>query len=493
MTKQASLFTSAVDLRERISTRQVSSAEVTADVLRRIEETQPTLNAFITVDRDNAMRAAQQADAAVARGEVLGALHGVPVSVKDIINTAGLRTTWGSRLMADNVPDADAVAVERLKKAGAIIVGKTTTSEFAHKLLTDAPLFGVTRNPWDTRLTPGGSSGGSAVAVAAGMGPLSLSTDAGASTRLPAALTGIVGLKPTLGVVPHNQVPDGFNNFIHLGVMARTVADAALMLDVISGEHRADPHSLGVAPPGAASALRAAGGKGINGLSVAWRPLVGNRLLDHEVRRVCEGALDVFRKLGCSVDTLEDPVENAEPAWRILQQSNWGARFYDEAGRSRRTARSKLRRRHPRRRRIQRPAALAGDLQAHTAFPRRARLVRQIRSCPDPDSEPAAPRRRGARARPDHHQRRGCRRYAPELGVLPQLVRPDGTSGGEHPVRLHRRRTAGRSSDRGALVSGRGGAAGGGRVRSGAALGRPHTTCGMSVPRGEMRQMQKAS
>jgi aspartyl-tRNA(Asn)/glutamyl-tRNA(Gln) amidotransferase subunit A len=335
MTKQANLFTSALDLRERISARQVSSAEVTADVLRRIEETQPTLNAFITVDRDNAMKAAQQADAAVARGEDLGALHGVPVSVKDIINTAGLRTTWGSRLMADNVPDADAVAVERLRKAGAIIVGKTTTSEFAHKLLTDAPLFGVTRNPWDTRLTPGGSSGGSAVAVAAGMGPLSLSTDAGASTRLPAALTGIVGLKPTLGVVPHNQVPDGFNNFIHLGVMARTVADAALMLDVISGEHRADPHSLGVAPPGAASALRAAGGKGIKGLRVAWRPLVGNRLLDHEVRRVCEGALDVFRKLGCSVDTLEDPVENAEPAWRILQQSNWGARFYtklDEVG-----------------------------------------------------------------------------------------------------------------------------------------------------------------
>jgi aspartyl-tRNA(Asn)/glutamyl-tRNA(Gln) amidotransferase subunit A len=216
MTKQTNLFTSALDLRERISTRQVSSAEVTADVLRRIEETQPTLNAFITVDHDNAMRAAQQADAAVARGEDLGALHGVPVSVKDIINTAGLRTTWGSRLMADNVPDADAVAVERLKRAGAIIVGKTTTSEFAHKLLTDAPLFGVTRNPWDTRLTPGGSSGGSAVAVAAGMGPLSLSTDAGASTRLPAALTGIVGLKPTLGVVPHNQVPDGFNNFIHL-------------------------------------------------------------------------------------------------------------------------------------------------------------------------------------------------------------------------------------------------------------------------------------
>jgi aspartyl-tRNA(Asn)/glutamyl-tRNA(Gln) amidotransferase subunit A len=264
---------------------------------------------------------------AVARGDDLGPLHGVPVSIKDIINTAGLRTTWGSRLMADNVPETDAVAVARLKKAGAIIVGKTTTSEFAHKLLTDAPLFGITRNPWDVSLTPGGSSGGSAVAVAAGIGPLSLATDAGASTRLPAALTGIVGLKPTLGVIPHNQVPDGFNNFIHLGVMARTVADTALMLDVISGEHSADPHSLGRPHLDTLSALTS-GAKTISRLKIAWRPLIGNTLLDDEIRRACEVALDVFRGLGCVVDVRDDPVENAEPAWRILQQSNWAARFF---------------------------------------------------------------------------------------------------------------------------------------------------------------------
>lgn len=176
----------------------------------------------------------------MSRGDAVGALHGVPVSVKDIINTAGIPTTWGSLTMADNVPNVDAVAVERLKRAGAVIIGKTTTPEFAHKLLTDAPLFGTTRNPWNLDCTPGGSSGGSAVAVAAGLGPLSLATDAGASTRLPAACTGIVGFKPTLGVVPHNQVPDGFNNFIHLGVMSRTVRDAALMTDVLAGPHPAD-------------------------------------------------------------------------------------------------------------------------------------------------------------------------------------------------------------------------------------------------------------
>ena len=327
MAKDDLLFRSALELRERIRARQLSSAEVTEAVLERIDCTQPTLNAFITVDREGAMKTAHAADEAVKRGDATGALHGVPISIKDIINTAGLRTTWGSRLMADNVPDADAVAVARLRRAGAIIVGKTATSEFAHKLLTDAPLFGTTRNPWNVALTPGGSSGGSAVAVASGMAPLSLSTDAGASTRLPAALTGIVGLKPTLGVIPHNQVPDAFNNFIHLGLMARTVADVALMLDAISGAHRADPYSLGRKPTNTLPALLHPA-EAICRLKIAWRPLAGNTLLDAEVRQCCEAALVAFRDLGCEVEQQDDPIANAEPAWRVLQQSNWAARFF---------------------------------------------------------------------------------------------------------------------------------------------------------------------
>lgn len=321
------LFCPALELRERIRTRQVSSVEITEAVFDRIDRTQPTLNAFITVDRAAAMKAAQAADEAVGRGDALGALHGVPVSVKDIINTAGLRTTWGSRLMVDNVPDVDAVAVSRLRQAGAIIVGKTTTSEFAHKLLTDAPLFGTTRNPWNVALTPGGSSGGSAVAVASGMAPLSLATDAGASTRLPAALTGIVGLKPTLGVIAHSQVPDAFNNFIHLGLMARTVSDVALMLDVVSGAHRADPYSLGREATNTLAALRRPI-DAIGRLKIAWRPLAGNTLLDTEVRESCERAVEAFRELGCVVEQQDEPIANAEPAWRVLQQSNWAARFF---------------------------------------------------------------------------------------------------------------------------------------------------------------------
>ncbi|MDB5581872.1 MAG: hypothetical protein JWR80_7048 [Bradyrhizobium sp.] len=319
----------AIELAKRIRSRRLSSVELTETLLARIEASQSSLNAFITICRDGALTAAREADAAIALGKDVGPLHGVPVSVKDIINTAGIRTTWGSRTMAENVPSADAIAVDRLKQAGAVIIGKTTTSEFAHKLMTDAPLFGTTRNPWDLRYTPGGSSGGSAVAVAAGLGPLSLATDAGASTRLPAACTGIVGLKPTLGLIPHSQVPDGFNNFIHLGLMARTVADTALMLDVLSGADSSDPHSLGVARTQALAAVSHLNSGSLQGFRVAWRPLVGNTMLDDEVRHACEQAVEAFRGLRCRIDVVDTPIDNAEPAWRVLQQSNWAARFFD--------------------------------------------------------------------------------------------------------------------------------------------------------------------
>jgi aspartyl-tRNA(Asn)/glutamyl-tRNA(Gln) amidotransferase subunit A len=321
----APAFTSACELAAGIRAGEISAAAVTRDILRRAEATQGTLNTFVTLCTDEALAAAERTDLALRRGETPGPLAGVPVSVKDIINTAGIRTTWGSRLMANNVPDSDAIAVKRLKDAGAVIIGKTTTSEFAHKLLTDSPLCGVTRNPWSLAHTPGGSSGGSAVAVAAGLGPLSLATDAGASTRLPAACTAIVGLKPTLGLVPHSQVPDAFNNFIHLGLMARTVRDVALMLDVLAGPHPADPHSIGVPAPRALATLN---GEPIEGLRIAFRPLLGNTLIDDEVRKACESCVDVYRHLGCRVDTIDEPVENAEPAWRVLQQSNWAARFF---------------------------------------------------------------------------------------------------------------------------------------------------------------------
>jgi aspartyl-tRNA(Asn)/glutamyl-tRNA(Gln) amidotransferase subunit A len=307
----------AAEMARRVRAGELRAAEAVEACLATIEALQPRLNAFVTVCADEARAQAEAIDQARAAGAKLGPLAGVPVSVKDILNTKGVRTAWGSRLMEGNVPAADAVAVQRLREAGAVIIGKTTTPEFAYKLLTDSPISGVTRNPWNPALTPGGSSGGSAVAVAAGMGPLSLATDAGASTRLPAACCGVVGLKPTLGRVPHNQVPDAFNNFIHLGLMARSVEDCALMLEAIAGPHPSDPYSLGGNEEKATGSLR-----------IEWRPLLGNTLLDSEVRQQCEAALAELAAAGATVRTVDEPFENAEPHWRVLQQSNWAARYF---------------------------------------------------------------------------------------------------------------------------------------------------------------------
>jgi aspartyl-tRNA(Asn)/glutamyl-tRNA(Gln) amidotransferase subunit A len=319
-------FRDAVALAAAIRTRAVTAEHAVRRCLERIAASQDTLNAYATVCADQALAAARETDRRIGAGEAVGPLAGVPVSVKDIINTAGVRTMWGSRTMAANVPDADAVAVQRLKAAGAVIVGKTTTPEFAYKLLTDSPVTGVTRNPWSLAHTPGGSSGGSAAAVAAGLGPIALATDAGASTRLPAACCGLVGLKPTLGVIPHNQVPDAFNNFIHLGIIARSVADTALALDVLAGPHPSDPHSIAVPPPHAVAAVGAPAD--LRGRRIAWRPLLGNEHLDAEVRAQCREALSALEAQGAEVVEVNDPFENVEPTWRILQQSNWAARFF---------------------------------------------------------------------------------------------------------------------------------------------------------------------
>src|SRR5437016_11868407 len=195
------VWTSALELATRIRQKEISSVEATEAILTRIEALNPRLNAFCLVAADQARAAARDAEVAVMKGEPLGKLHGVPVSVKDMIFTRGLRTTGGSRLFGDLVPEHDAVPVGRLKEAGAVMLGKTTTSELAHKAMTDSPLFGITRNPWDLARTPGGSSGGAAAAVASGLGPIGLGGDGGGSIRIPASFCGLVGFKPSYGRV----------------------------------------------------------------------------------------------------------------------------------------------------------------------------------------------------------------------------------------------------------------------------------------------------
>ena len=318
-------YTSAAELAALIARRAVSPVEVVDAVLGHIERAQPALNAFITVCGQEARAAAKGAEAAVMRGDTLGPLHGVPFAVKDLVNTKGVRTTFGSVALAENVPSADSPAVARLKVAGAILVGKTTTPEFGHKCFTEAPLFGRTANPWDLSRTCGGSSGGAAAAVASGLAPIGIGTDGGGSSRIPAACCGVVGFKQTLGLVPHDLTPDGFGNQSHITPMTRTIMDTALMLQAMAGPHRCDPHSLGLAVPDFVAAARADGG--LKGVRIAWRPLLGNTILSREVRDACERTLAAFVEMGAIVEPVDDNFTGTEPIWLILTQSFWNARF----------------------------------------------------------------------------------------------------------------------------------------------------------------------
>ncbi len=318
-------FTPAAELAALIAARAVSPVEAVEAALARIERAQPVLNAFITVCAEPARAAARAAEAALMRGEATGPLFGVPFAVKDLVNTAGVRTTFGSVAFADNVPAADSVAVARLKAAGAILVGKTTTPEFGHKCFTEAPLFGRTVNPWNVTRTCGGSSGGAAAAVAAGLAPIGIGTDGGGSSRIPAACCGVVGFKQTLGLVPHDLTPDGFGNQSHITPMSRTVMDSALMLQAMAGPDRCDPHSLGLAVPDLVAAARPEGD--LTGVRIAWRPYLGNRKLAAEVRAACEDGLAALAALGAEIEPVDDGFASSEPIWLVLTQSFWNARF----------------------------------------------------------------------------------------------------------------------------------------------------------------------
>lgn len=316
---------SAIEVRARVAQRELSPVEITDAVLARADELQPRLNCFITICHDEARRAARAAEAAVMRGEALGALHGVPFTVKDLVNTRGIRTTFGSVLHQDNVPDHDAEAVARLRRQGAILIGKTTTSEFGAKCLTDAPLFGRTCNAWDAKRTSGGSSGGAAVAVAAGIAPLAVATDGGGSTRIPAACNGVVGLKQSQGVVPHSQVQDAFANYTYVTPMTRNVADTALMLQVMTGEHGSDPWSIGVPAIPYLDVLRDQ--EDMKGLRILFCAAPEGRPIAREVNNAFERALGSLRDLGAELEEMSGQGFDIEPLWRVINHTSWRGRF----------------------------------------------------------------------------------------------------------------------------------------------------------------------
>lgn len=310
-------FTPATTLAEAIRTRRVSPVEVLDDVLERAERLQPTVHAFVTLDAERARDAARAAEAAVMRGDRLGPLHGLPVSVKDLEPTAGLRTTYGSRFFEDFVPDFDGGVASRLRAAGAILFGKTNTPHFGHKDMCDNLIGPPTRNPWNLERTSGASSGGAAAAIAAGIGPLAHGSDGAGSIRIPAALCGVFGFKPSLGRVPYWPNPDFWAARSHNGPLARSVRDAALMLNAIVGVDRRDPVSLDEPPR---DWLAAVDRTDLKGLRVAWSEDFGYAAVDPEVRRQTAAAAARFAELGCVV-------EEVTPGWD--NPSQWAALLWD--------------------------------------------------------------------------------------------------------------------------------------------------------------------
>ncbi|MEZ5856736.1 MAG: amidase [Hyphomicrobiaceae bacterium] len=315
----------ASEMASLIASKKLSAVEAMKATLARAEKAQRTLNCFITIAADAALSAAAAADERQAKGEPLGPLHGVPLHVKDLVNTAGVRTTFGSLMHEHNVPAADQVCIARLKAAGAILFAKTTTPEFGHMVWTEAPLFGRTRNAWDATRTSAGSSGGAAAAVAAGVGPLAVATDAGGSTRIPAAANGLVGLKQSIGLIPHDTAPDAFSNMSYITPLTRTVMDTALMLEAMAGWDPSDPHSYGMSAAGSVAAAKADGD--LKGLRIAWRPFLANTIIDHEVLAMTQSAAEAFGEMGATIEPMGDDLEPTEPFWLTLSTALWNARF----------------------------------------------------------------------------------------------------------------------------------------------------------------------
>ena len=296
-------FLSALELGAAYRAQTLRPSEVTEAVLGQIARINPGVNAFVTIVADAARAAAREADQRFTTGRVLGPLDGVPLGIKDLTPTAGIRTTRGSRIYESNVPTEDAPIVERLKRGGAVFLGKTNTPEFGWKSPTDNLLFGPTRNPWNLERTAAGSSGGSAAAVACGMGPVATGGDGGGSIRQPASFCGVFGIKPTFGLVPMFP-PSVAGTFVSDGPLSRTVRDSALMLDAMAGM---DPRDIYSAPGPDIDYLAACDG-GISGLRVAWSPDLGYARVDPAVRAITERAARRFEELGAIV-------EEAAPGW----------------------------------------------------------------------------------------------------------------------------------------------------------------------------------
>jgi len=302
---------SVADLTAAVAARDLSPVELLDDVAARIGAVEDKVHAFITLDLDRARETAARRADALARGAAPGPLEGIPVGIKDLVPTAGLRTTNGSPFFADSVPEHDGAEVARLRAAGAVIIGKTNTPAWGLKEMCENLVAEPTRNPWDLTRTSGGSSGGAAAAVAAGYGPLAHGTDGAGSVRIPAAWCGIFGFKPSLGRVPLWPTPDSWSARIMVGPLARRVRDAAAMLEVMAGPDPRDPLSIDEAPAG----LLAACDDGVAGLRLAFSADLGYAPVDAEAAGAARTAAQAFADLGVTVEEVGDPGWGDPSGW----------------------------------------------------------------------------------------------------------------------------------------------------------------------------------
>ena len=323
-------FTPATELAAAIRERRLSPVEIMDAVLARIEAVNPHINAYLAVDAERARDAAKAAEAGVMRGEASGALYGLPVSIKDLELVAGLRCTFGSKFFADNIADSDGLVTERTKGAGGIVIGKTNTSHYGHKDMCDNLLGPPCRNPWKLDRTSGASSGGAAAAVAAGLGPLAHGSDGAGSIRIPAALCGVFGHKPSFGRVPYWPNPDIWAARSHNGPITRTVADAALFMGALAGPDPRDPTTIDSPPEDYAAAV-AQPLEALRGLRVAWSADLGYAAVEPEVRSLTAAAAERFSDFGCEVEAVNpgwsDQREAAAMAWNVSYASRNAERY----------------------------------------------------------------------------------------------------------------------------------------------------------------------
>jgi amidase len=311
-------FLTATTLARLIRLGELSAREVLEAHLNQIERVNERVNAIVTLAPERALALAYAADEAAARGEPLGPLHGLPIAHKDLVPTRGMRTTFGSTLFKNHVPTQDALIVQRLRRAGAIALGKTNTPEFGAGSQTFNEVFGATRNPYDVTKTCGGSSGGAAVALACGMIPIADGSDVGGSLRNPAAFCNVVGLRPTPGRVPSWPTTLAGLPMLVEGPMARTVSDVAMLLTALEGQDQRVPYSL----PGGHDGIPDTLERAFDQVRVAWSPTLGGLPVDRRVRACVEAQQSTFEELGCRIDETDPDLTGADDwfktwrAWR---------------------------------------------------------------------------------------------------------------------------------------------------------------------------------